>query len=576
MLIAPIARIAIRSLVVPILAVPLVIATLAAAQDAGAPPTEAVSQDAAGTSEPAATEAAAPEREAFEGTPAELAATYDTVTLRSIGKTFGGRDLQLLSVGDPDATWAALIVAGLHGRRGADESAVALDVAAWLAEHSEELPANTLFHVLADGSPDASAATAPSRAGNDRSIDDDGDGDLDEDGADDLNGDGEIGWMRIPDPTGEWAFDNDGVPVRAEPAKGTPRTHRIVREGRDDDADGKWNEDGPGGVDIARNFTWSFEEHTRAAGAWPASESTTRAIMDFILAEQRIALVYEFGAAETITKNPGWDGAWKKLPDDDGDLLTGLREMHAKGADVKRSASAPGNGSLGATVWNQLGRIWLGRAPLGRSGPVWPDGDAKWPQHLTVTWSAVSGDGVPDGAEVATITPLRTDVGDDEPDEPDDADDADDADDEGDEGDEGDEEDTVKLPPSIFAETPSIGGFLRDVAAARAVVAFTETFTAGSDGVLRLRTRLVNTGRLPTHTARGAQLRARRPLNVRVVLPDGATLAGGRPLVQIERLAPGGASDELAWVVAGKSGDTVKIEVSGPDLAPIAHEVRIP
>ena len=107
-------------------------------------------------------------------------------------------------------------------------------------------------------------------------------------------------------------------------------------------------------------------------------------------------------------------------------------------------------------------------------------------------------------------------------------------------------------------------------------MAFTDTSAAGSSGVLRLRTRIVNTGQLPTHTARGAELRVRRPVNVRLRLPDGATLEGGRPLTQIERLAPGATSDEMAWVIAGRSGDTVRIEVTGPDTGTVVHEERIP
>ena len=493
------------------------------------------------TEDAAAVEVEAPQRTPFTGTATELAAAHEHVRTRTIGRSAGDRALQLITVGDPDAQWAALVVARAHGRRAADESQLALDVASWLAEQAEEMPAGTVFHVLADANPDASAAAWP-RAGNDRPVDEDADGDVDEDGADDANGDGAISWMRYPDPTGDWSFDDEDHPVRADPAKGVARTHRIVAEGRDDDGDGAWNEDGPGGADISRNFTWAFEEHVAAAGRWPASETETRAIMDLILAEQRIALVYEIGGADCSAGTPGSTSAWPNLPDEDGKLLTGLQELHGKGAMEERSAHAPGHGSLGGVVWHQLGRIWLGRAPLDRVGAVWPDGDAAWPKHLAVTWTPIEGDGLPPGAEFAAIAP----------------------------------HDAVDAPPAVFAETPAIGAFLRDAAAARARVAFTETVAEGTSGALRLRTRLVNTGRLPTHTARGAELRARRPLNVRIVLPAGATLAGGRPLIQIERLAPGGASDEMAWVVSGRSGDVVRIEVTGPDTGTVVHEEMIP
>ncbi len=537
------------------------VAAVAGAQDETPPPAEPTpaQKEAADETAPAdtatndraaedatpeeATEEAPPPRDPFSGSAADLAAAYESVTLRTIGRSAGGRTLAMLTIGAPDAEWAALLVAGLHGRRDRDETRLALDVASWLAEHADELPQRTAFHIIADGSPDATAAAATwPRAGNDRPTDEDGDGDVDEDGPDDVNGDSRVSWMRYPDPTGAWSFDDDDVPRRAAPEKGTARTHRIVPEGRDDDDDGAFNEDGAGGVDVSRNFTWAFEEHTPLAGRWQASESETRAIMDVILADQRIALVYEIGGGDTIAKTPGWSGAWQKLPGDDSALLTGLSELHGDGPLEKRTSHAPGAGSFGGVVWHQLGRIWLGRAPAGRRGAVWPDGDAKWPAHLAVTWTAVSGEGLPPGAEVATISAKE------------------DAD----------------APPAVFAETASIGAFLRDAAAGRARVAFTDTVTAGGSGVLRLRTRLVNTGRLPTHTERGAALRARRPLNVRVRLPGDATLAGGRPLVTVARLAPGGSSDELAWVVAGPRGAVVRIEVSGPDTGTVVLEERIP
>src|SRR5262249_30318930 len=149
--------------------------------------------------------------------------------------------------------WEALLVAGLEGLRDRDETRLALDVAARLAEDADSIPPRCAVRVLVDGDPDATAYAkdARIRAGNDFAVDEDQDGDVDEDGPDDVDGDGRISWMRFPDPAGELAGDE-----RADAAKGRQPTHRLVREGRDDDGDGVWNEDGPGGVDVARNFTW--------------------------------------------------------------------------------------------------------------------------------------------------------------------------------------------------------------------------------------------------------------------------------------------------------------------------------
>ncbi len=495
--------------------------------------------------------------EPYAGTATALAEAHVHVGLATVATSAGGRPFELLTITNPDAAeppeWIAFVIAGLHGRRPADESELAVAVAGWLADQAEELPPEVAVQVLADANPDARAARHP-RAGNDTRVDDDQDGEWNEDGPDDVNGDEHLGWMRYPDPTGQLSVAADeaetSAPVWAEPTKGKPRTHRLVPEGRDIDDDGLWNEDGPGGVDLSRNFTWRFEEHVPATGRWPASEVATKRLMDHLVADERIALVLEIGGADTSVKNPGSNEAWPKLPDDDNALLDTLRSLldETKRADaLKGRPHAPGPGSLGSTVVHQFGRMWIGRAPLGRSGAVWPDADAIWPEHLAIRWTPVEGAGLPPGAEVASIVPAVLEA-EDEP-----------------------------LPvPSAASEGHDLAAFLLAAAKARADVSFTGTAATGSSGVLRLRTKIVNTGRLPTHTARGAAVRGRRPLNVHVVLPRGAKLLAGKPHVQIERLGPGAASGELAWVISGASGGSVRIEVSGPDTGTDVLVEQIP
>ena len=93
---------------------------------------------------------------------------------------------------------------------------------------------------------------------------------------------------------------------------------------------------------------------------------------------------------------------------------------------------------------------------------------------------------------------------------------------------------------------------------------------------MKFRMTLVNKGRLPTHTERGAAVRGRRPVNVRVKLPDGAKLLAGRPHQQISRIAAGGKSGEMRFVVQGRSGQTVVVEATTPDAGTTTLEVQIP
>lgn len=487
----------------------------------------------------------APALPEFAGTLDDLAAKYPAVVrVAEYGRTKQGTPLRIASVSrtPPEhVRWEALLVAHLSGLRDRDESSLTLRIAAFLAEHAEEIPEGVAFRVIPDASPDAT-----NRAGNATPADDDQDGATDEDGPDDLDGDGRIGWMRVPDAAGDFAADAKQddpakpapAPERADAVAGKAPVWRMVPEGRDDDGDRLFNEDGPGGPDVSRNFPVSFEEHTPAAGRWTVSENESRALMDLLLADERIAVVYELGAADTFAAAPEWGGAWVKLPDDDTKLLEGLRAAHGKGVPEKRKPKAPGAGSLGATCWHQLGRLWLGRAPLGRIGAPWPATGSEWGQPKAFAWRKAEGPGVPAGAEV---TP------------PDPADSYD-----------------------LVHDGRAAADFLLLCAKERAAVSFAKTETSGSAGVLRIETRLVNSGRLPTHTRRGADVKGRRPLNVRVKLPAGAALSAGRPLVQVERLAGGSETEPFRWVVTGPSGATVTIECTGPDTGTTTLEVRIP
>lgn len=498
-------------------------------------------QDGAGP--PKKPDASAPAPTLFAGTPQDLAAKHPEVSLREIGRSAGNRPLVLVSVLPPgakedDVEWEALVVAGLEGLRDRDETRLALDVAARLADMPDSIPPHCAVRVLVDGSPDATAYAKDGRirCGNDAAVDEDQDGEIDEDGPDDVDGDGRISWMRFPDPTGEF----DAAMERADAAKGKLAKYRLVLEGKDDDGDGLWNEDGPGGVDVARNFTWRFEEHVPVCGKWPASEPETRAILDLLLADEKIAVVVELGDAETIAAMPGWVGAWTQLPDADVALMKGLAAEFPK---IEKSpaheARAPLPGSLGLAAIHHLGRLWFGRAPLGVGGDA--SLASRAPVERLKKWRPVSGPGLPPGAELSDPEPW-----------PD------------------------PEIHSLATESRPLADFVALLAKSRAKLEFRGTQAGGAAGVLTLSTKLVDVGRLPTHTQRGAEVKGRRPTNVRIKLPEGATLAAGRPLVQIERIAGGAESEPLVYVVRGPSGAKVVVEAVGPDTGRVTTEAVIP
>ena len=144
---------------------------------------------------------------------------------------------------------------------------------------------------------------------NRRPFDDDHDGLIDEDGPEDLNGDGLITSMRVRDARGEYALDpvDTRLLVEADPAEGQAGTWRLLPEGIDNDGDGKWNEDGPGGVNLNRNFPHDYESFAPDAGNHPVSENETRALADFVGDHPNVGIILTYGAADNLAKSPEGD-----------------------------------------------------------------------------------------------------------------------------------------------------------------------------------------------------------------------------------------------------------------------------
>lgn len=76
--------------------------------------------------------------------------------------------------------------------------------------------------------------------------------------------------MRVKvEAGGEWIVDpvDPALMRRADATKGERGTHRLFVEGKDDDGDEAYNEDGPGGTDLALNFAHNYTFFAPGAGA---------------------------------------------------------------------------------------------------------------------------------------------------------------------------------------------------------------------------------------------------------------------------------------------------------------------
>jgi hypothetical protein len=244
--------------------------------------------------------------------PAELAAGLremarahpDVAKLHSLAKSAGGRELVLLEIGPETGKTAKTFPAVFIAADMEGTVPLAAEAAVYLARlvlDQAELRADRTWYILPCGNPDAAARFFEKpllrEARNATPHNDDMDDRTDEDGPEDLNGDGWITQMRVKDPEGEW------LPVPGEPrllkkadgSKGEKGIYKLYPEGLDNDGDGAYNEDGPGGVDIGLTFPHLFRSFAPETGPWPGHEAETFALLKFFDEHREVGLTFVFG-----------------------------------------------------------------------------------------------------------------------------------------------------------------------------------------------------------------------------------------------------------------------------------------
>jgi hypothetical protein len=164
-----------------------------------------------------------------------------------------------------------------------------------------ELRKNKTWYILAVGNPDAAKRYLIKplyrSSNNANPYNDDMDDRIDEDGFEDLDKNGVITMMRAKDPEGKW------IPVPGDPRlmkkadwkKGEKGMFKLYTEGIDNDGDGKYNEDTPGGVNIGINFPHLFKPFKNNAGAWAGVEEESFNLIKFVNDRKEICMVFTFG-----------------------------------------------------------------------------------------------------------------------------------------------------------------------------------------------------------------------------------------------------------------------------------------
>ncbi len=255
---------------------------------------------------------------------AAVAAHPELARVVSIGKTREGRDIWAVEIanakGTPVGQRSGLLVAANFEGDHVIGSELALFLVEFLVngyagdqavkQRLDEQVVYVLPRVNPDGAESMFAAVRTGRRTNLSPVDADNDGRIDENGPEDLNKDGVITVMRVKDPAGPYMINPDDPRLmkRADPAKGETGGWAIYWEGRDADRDGFIAEDGPGGVDINRNFMHQYPYFEPDAGRHMASEAETRAVLDFMLKHRNIAAILTFGENDNLVTPPNRRG----------------------------------------------------------------------------------------------------------------------------------------------------------------------------------------------------------------------------------------------------------------------------
>lgn len=239
-----------------------------------------------------------------------------------LATTPGNRPVYLIEVGNETGSVeksnpAVLVTANLEGIRP-----LTTEGAIFLAEKILSDPSayeSLNWYIIPVGNPDAAARFSESPlhedSRNDLSTNDDRDDQTDEDGVNDLNRDGKITQMRVKHPDGKWIVSeaDPRLMQQADPKKGEQGVYKIYTEGIDDDGDGKYNEDGPGGTSVDINFPFLFKHFTANGGLYPGSTPESFAVMKFVFDHPDIAMIFSFGSTNYCLTPP--KGGRKGEPD---------------------------------------------------------------------------------------------------------------------------------------------------------------------------------------------------------------------------------------------------------------------
>ncbi len=481
--------------------------------------------------------------------------------LKTIGKSVQGKEIWLLTLskgGKPEEKPAICIVAGIDAFHlaGVESS---LQIAENILQNSSKdsvqkiLEQKTIYIIPClnpDAYQQAFAKIKYERNYNASNSDNDRDGKLNEDNFEDLNNDGYITLVRIEDPTGEYKSHKDEprIMVKADASKGEKGTHILISEGIDNDKDGKWNEDGEGGIILNKNFTFNYPFFTDGAGEYAVSEPENRALLDFLYEAKNVYAVFQFGLVNNLTEPVKFDKA-KVMQK----IITGWQEKDVKVNEQVSKLYEKAGIKAYPTLATQAGNFsdWAyfhyGRFSFGT--PVWalPKDTAKknatdneevrflrWAEankinNVFLDWKPINHPDFPNKkAEIGGIVPFAK----------------------------------YNPPFNLLKELAEKHSqffveFLWQMPTLQITNVRTENLTGG---LTRIVADIHNKGLLPTHSELGEKTRNVDKLKIELITQKNQTIVSGKRREVIRKPLSAGEKMEVSWIVAGSGEVQIQIQ----------------
>jgi len=246
------------------------------------------------------------------------------LTLKSIGKSYDGQDIMLMTINNPEtgpelSKAAMYIDANIHGNE-IQGGEVCLYTIWYLMENYGRIEEVTrlvnerVFYIAPTVNPDGRQNFMEKDGSEARSghvpVDDDNDGLIDEDGPNDLNGNGIIETIRKYVPgQGNYRISSTNKRMLEQVPFGEKGDYILLgEEGIDDDGDGRVNEDDKGSYDPNRNWAADWQPQYVEGGAmdYPFQLPEARAVNEFLMAHPNIAGVQAYhNSGGMILRGPG-------------------------------------------------------------------------------------------------------------------------------------------------------------------------------------------------------------------------------------------------------------------------------